>query len=124
MQMKTIKLTKVKKTELSVLWGHIQFYNDVVIPSKNKSDIDKLLNSIIEVDISLKLWYMLRTKIEKNIPVNGTTLNLKLSEAAILFIILREENQYLSEHWLNIIRKYRNEIDRQLKSIVWHSPIA
>ncbi|WP_277016491.1 hypothetical protein [Flavobacterium lindanitolerans] len=116
--MKTVKLTKVTTTELSVLQEQIGFYQADIQTNIRISDIDKFLDSIIELDISLRLWFIMRSRLEKDSPAKGFTINLKPSEAAILFKICRMEDRFFSDYWLNVIRKYRAEIDRQLKSMV------
>lgn len=118
MQMKTVKLTKVTSPELSVIQRQIGFYQDNIQSNIKISEIDKFLDSIIELDISLRLWFIIRSRLEKDSPAKGFTINLKPSEAAVLFKICRMEDRYFSAYWLNVIRKYRAEIDRQLKSIV------
>lgn len=116
--MKTVKLTKVTSPELSVIQRQIEFYQDNIQSNIKISEIERFLDSIIELDISLRLWFIMRSRLEKDSPAKGFTINLKPSEAAILFKICRMEDRYFSDYWLNVIRKYRAEIDRQLKSMV------
>lgn len=118
MQMKTIKISNVTHAELSELQLQTQLYQAAVQTNFTRSEKFDLLDSIIALDISLKLWYAMRTRLEKPEPKKGFTIQFKPAESAVLFKICRAEFDNTPDYRLNVIRKYRAEIDRQLKSIL------
>lgn len=115
--MNTLKIANVTVNELIELQNQTHFYQQA-LEHNLKHDIADFYNSIISLDIALKIWFLLRGRIEKTQPKNGFTIALKPAEAAVLFKICLTEQQYISEYRLHVIRKYRNDLDQQLKSII------
>lgn len=123
--MKTIKLSYLTLQELTELQLQTQFFEKAVefnmSPSRTADtpgeDLINFYDSIIAIDISLKLWLAMRSRIEKPQPARGYTLNLRPSEAAVLFKICRAEMESFEAYRLNVIRKYRSILDQQLKSL-------
>ena len=113
--MKTIKITKVTNEEVQTLQNELHhFQNTLTSTLKNQQ---AFIDAIIYIDLSLRLWFNFRNKIEKEEPKNGYTITLKTSEAAILLKTCLWQNPNNGTFERNVKTKYSSYLDQQLKSL-------
>ena len=113
--MKQIILTKVTNEEIQVMQEQIYKYSETLRWSLKTYDVEEFLNAITAIDLSYRLWYTFRKRVEGNQLRN--TIRLKVSDAAVLLKCFMWPGEGRNEFEKNVALKYKGIIDHQLKSI-------
>lgn len=113
--MKNVRLTKVTPDEIRVMQEQIFHYAEALRWKIENLDIEEFLNVIASMDIGFRLWLTFRKKIECQ--QQKFTVNLKVSEAAVLLKCFMWPGIDRNDYEKNVSLKYKNLIDHQLKSI-------
>lgn len=116
--MKKVVLKKLEKPEIEVIQEQLQIFASISSRKLKNASVYDFWNLIIAVDISTHLYYILRTKIEKDTVFQ--TLTLTLSQASIISKAsnFQELDSFKTDYSKNVMLKISNNIDQQLKSLV------
>lgn len=113
-----IRIKNVTDKELQVFQQELYIYHQIVESSyKAPNKAFNYIEAIIEIDIAFRLWYLFRSKIESRTPNNGFNIKLRASEAAILLKCCLFDHGNRSNYQMNVLEKYKLELDQQLKSL-------
>jgi hypothetical protein len=110
--LKKITLTDISLTEVQILQNEVHLFTHYIQNNKLKEDF---LNSIISLDISFKIWYFLRTRVESN--KKEFRLNFNLSEAATIMKCCNYNHNQRDDLDRITMLKISAQIDQQLKNL-------
>jgi len=113
--MKEITLKKVTHAELDVLQSELLAYSQQQALGLGYWSTEEFLNALTAIDISTRLWFLLRKKLE----MEGTyfSVKLKISDAVILFRCCTWQRSARTEYQKLITGKFQRFIDQKLISI-------
>ena len=112
--MKKIVIKNVSADELLTLQQEMYDYHNALEKTFKKAS--NLLDTIITLDIAFRLWFLFRTKIERQTPKNGFQISLTASEAAVLLKVCLWTHK-IGDYERNVKLKYSNYLDQQIKSL-------
>lgn len=113
--MKRVTIKKLDHTELEVLQSEINAFALQMNNNLHSDDILNFLDSIIAIDILTNLFYVLRSRIERDTKL--TNLTIPLSQAATVMKVCHFNEHERSAYTKNLMLKISNTVDQQLKSI-------
>lgn len=113
--MKNVKLSKVTPDEIKVMQEQVFQYSEALRWTNKSLDIEEFLNVIAAMDIGFRLWLTFRKRVEGH--QNHFTINLKVSEAAVLLKSFMWPGENRNDYERNVAIKYKGILDHQLKNI-------
>ena len=114
--MKQVKLSKVTLDEIKVLQAELSEFAEWQKMGLHFWSNEDFFNAIATVDTSLRMYYLLRTKIESG--RNNFTMSFKIADAVAILKCCHWQRSERTIYEENIAMKYKNIIDQQLKSII------
>lgn len=117
--MKDVKLTKVSRDEVATLQAELHAYANIQRLGYNFWSNEDFLNAILAVDIAHRLWIFFRRKVEAD--QHQFSMRFKINEAVIILKCCYWPRDGRGEYEKNVVEKYKNIIDQQLKSLI---PVA
>lgn len=114
--MKTIDLNQIKPDEVEVLQNELEQYSNIEKLGLHHWGTNDFLNALLTVEISLKLWFMLRSRLESK----SKTYNLKLriSEAVIILKCCQWPRSLRNDYERNVTEKFKGLLAEQLMNIL------
>jgi len=113
--MKEITLKKLTHAELEVLQSELHLYSLQQQLGLKFWTTEEFLNALTAVDIAMRLWLLLRKKLESD--TTYFSVKLKISDAVILFRCCTWQRSERTEYQKLITGKYQRFIDQKLISI-------
>ena len=114
-----IKLQKIEVTEIESLQKLL--CNFIALTSYRIGiyvrGSEEYLNDLLLLEISQKMFYTFRSKVEKGCNKNTRNITLSVSEAVILFKCCTDSMNNFTPYETYIQEKYKNELHKQLVNI-------
>lgn len=114
-----IKLQKIEVTEIESLQNLL--HNFISLTSHRIRvyviGSEEYLNELLLLEISKKMFYTFRNKVEKGCNKNTRNITLSISEAVILFKCCTDAMFHFTPYEKYIQEKYKNELHKQLVNI-------
>lgn len=107
----TISVKKIRHKELEALQEELKAFI-IHLNFQLKTDF---LNAMISIDISGKLFYKFRNKLEYQ--KEFYTISFSMSEAATILKCCNYDNPDRSVYTRNVLTKFNLDLDQKLKSI-------
>lgn len=114
--MTQVKLTQVSLDEVKVLQNELQLFGEWQKLGFNYWSNEDFYNAIATVDVALRMYFFLRTRIESG--KSKFTISFKISDAVVILKCCHWRRSERNDYEKIITLKYQDIIDQKLKSII------
>jgi len=122
--MERIKLQKVEISELNILKNELNIfyqYKENALKLISKTEIDKILTEMFQIDTARTLYFNFGTKIVSSFKNKGkgiVNVTLTVSEAVILIYVCNSEHSIVNDFEKYVKQKYLSLLYQELINII------